>query len=65
LEGFCNSPNYFEKLQKNLFVAIRQLGPPAFFVTFIFAKRLWDPLIKILHTLHALRLSLPNKIENP
>jgi hypothetical protein len=40
---------------------IRQLGPPTFFVTFTFVERLWDPLIKVLHTLHALRLNLSNK----
>jgi hypothetical protein len=42
---------------------IRQLGPLTFFVTFTFVKRLWDPLIKALHTLHALRLNHPNHIE--
>jgi len=43
---------------------IRQFSPPTFFVIFIFVKRLWDPFIKILHTLHASRLNLPNKIED-
>jgi len=42
----------------------RQLGPPMFFVTFTFVKRLWEPFIKALHTLHASRLSLSNKIED-
>ncbi len=49
---------------KNLFVMIQQLGPPTFFVTFTSAERLWDPFIKVLHTLHASKLNLPNKIED-
>jgi hypothetical protein len=44
---------------------IQQLGPPTFFVTFTSTERLWDPLIKDLHTLHASKLNLPNKIKNP
>jgi hypothetical protein len=43
---------------------IQQLGPPTFFVTFTSAERLWDPFIKVLHTLHASKLNLPNKIED-
>jgi hypothetical protein len=43
---------------------IQQLGPPMFFVTFTYAKRLWDPFIKALHTLHASRLNFPNKIKD-
>jgi hypothetical protein len=43
---------------------IQQLGLPTIFVTFTFAKKLWDLLIKTLHTLHASRLNLPNKIED-
>jgi hypothetical protein len=43
---------------------IQQLGLPTFFVTFTSAERLWDPFIEVLHTLHASRLNLPNKIEN-
>jgi hypothetical protein len=43
---------------------IQQLGPPPLFVTFTFAERLWDPFIKTLHTLHASKLNLPNKIED-
>ncbi len=42
---------------------IRQLGLP-FFVTFTYTKRLWDPFINALHTLHAKKLNLSNKIEN-
>ncbi len=30
-----------------------QLSLPTFFVIFTFAQRLWDPIIKVLHTLHA------------
>ncbi len=44
---------------------IRQLGPSTFFVTFTSVERLWDPLIKTLHTLlQVLKLNLPNKIED-
>jgi hypothetical protein len=64
MEGVHNSPNYYERLRKNLFAMIQQLGPPMFFVTFTFAERLWDPLIKALHTLHASRLNLLNKIKD-
>jgi hypothetical protein len=40
------------------------LALQTFFITFTFAKRLWDPFIKALHTLHAKNLNLLNKIEN-
>jgi hypothetical protein len=43
---------------------IRQLGPLTFFFTFLFIEKLWNVLIKVLHTLHASRLNLPNKIED-
>jgi hypothetical protein len=43
---------------------IKQLGPPTFFVTFTYIKRLWDPFIKALHTLHASKLNFPNKIKD-
>jgi len=42
---------------------IQQLDLPTFFVIFTYAERLWDPLNKTLHTLHALRLNFLNKIE--
>jgi hypothetical protein len=42
----------------------RQFGLPMFFFTFTSTKRIWDPLIKVLHTIHALRLNLLNKIED-
>jgi hypothetical protein len=43
---------------------IQQFGLPTFFITFTSTKRLWDPFIKILHTLRASKLNLPNKIED-
>jgi hypothetical protein len=43
---------------------IKQLGPPTFFVIFTFVERLWDLLTRALHTLHASKLNLPNKIED-
>ncbi len=64
LEGLHNSIDYFEKLQKNLFIMIRQLSPPTFFIIFTSTKRLWDPFTKALHTLHVSKLNLPNKIKN-
>jgi len=65
LQCLCNSLDYFERLQKNLCRMIRQLGPSTFFVTFTSVERLWDPLIKTLHTLlHVLKLNLLNKIED-
>jgi hypothetical protein len=64
LESLCNLPDYFERLRKKLFVMIQQLGPPTIIVTFTSAKRLWDPLIKVLHTLHVSKLNLLNKIED-
>jgi len=64
LEGLHSSPDYLESLGKKLFVMIQQLSPPMFFVTFTYTEKLWDPFIKALHTLHASRLNLPNKIED-
>jgi hypothetical protein len=43
---------------------IGQFGLPTFFVTFTYVERLWDPLIRALHTLHASRLNLLNKIKD-
>jgi hypothetical protein len=42
----------------------RQLNLPTFFVTFTYVERLWGPLIKSLHTLHASRLNFLNKIKD-
>jgi len=61
LEGLRNSCDYFERLSKKIFVMIQQLRPPMFFIIFTSTKRLWDLLIKVLHTLHASKLNLPNK----
>jgi hypothetical protein len=49
---------------KTLFAMIRQFGLLMFFVIFTSDERLWDPLIRTLHTLHASKLNLPNKIKN-
>jgi hypothetical protein len=43
---------------------IRQIGPPTFFVIFTPVEKLWDLVIKALHTLHAEKLNLLNKIKN-
>jgi hypothetical protein len=43
---------------------IRQIDPPTFFVIFMSTKKLWDLVIKALHTLHVEKLNLPNKNEN-
>jgi hypothetical protein len=63
LQGLSISLDYFERLQKKLFIIIKQLGLSTFFIIFTFIERLWDLFIKTLHTLHALRLNLPNKIR--
>jgi hypothetical protein len=61
LKSLRNPPNCLKRLQKTLFVMIQQLGPPMFFITFTFAKRLWDHFIKVLHTLHVSKSNLLNK----
>jgi len=43
---------------------IQQLGPSMFFMTFTLTERLWDSLIKVLHTLHASKFNLLNKIKD-
>jgi hypothetical protein len=63
LECLSNSPNYF-KLQKYIFAMIQQLGFLTSFITFNFAKTLWDHFIKALHTFHARKLNIPNKLKN-
>jgi hypothetical protein len=63
LEGLRNSPNYFQRLRKKLFAIIR-LSLLTFFFTFTYIKRLWDLLIKSLHTLHASKLNLSTKIKD-
>jgi len=60
----CTSLDYFKILRKNLFAIIKQISPPTCFVTFTSIKRLWDPLIKALHTLHVKKLNLLDKIED-
>jgi hypothetical protein len=42
---------------------IWQLGLLTSFVTFNFAETLWDPFIKALHTLHARKLNISNKLK--
>ncbi len=64
MKGLHNSPDYFRRLRKKLFVMIQQFNPPTFFIIFTFVKRLWDPFIKVLHALHASKLNIPNKIED-
>jgi hypothetical protein len=49
---------------KKIFAMIQQFGLPIFFITFTSTKSLWDPFIKIFHTLHVSKLNLPNKIED-
>ncbi len=48
---------------KKIFAMIRQIGVPTFFVIITLAEKLWDLVIKALHTLHAEKLNLSNKIE--
>jgi len=63
LEGLRNSSNYFQRLRKKLFAIIR-LSLLTFFFTFTSIKRLWDLLIKSLHTLHVSKLNLSTKIKD-
>lgn len=51
-ENLRTSPDFKEKLKKNLFVMIRRLGTPTFFVTFSTAERLWTDLIACLQALN-------------
>jgi hypothetical protein len=37
---------------------------PTFFVISTFAKKLWDPFVKALHTLHAKKFNLLDKIPS-
>ncbi len=43
---------------------IKQLGPSTFFVILTFVERLWDLLIKALHTLYVSKLNFSNEIED-
>jgi hypothetical protein len=64
LQALRTSPYYLEGLRKNLFAMIRQLGPPTFFVTLTSAEKLWEPLIKALHSLHSKRLNMLDNFED-
>jgi hypothetical protein len=48
LSSIRGSPPYFEKLSKDLFAMIRQLGPATFFLTLSAAETKWLHLLKIL-----------------
>ncbi len=63
MEGLRNSSNYFQRLRKKLFAIIR-LSLLTFFFTLTSIKRLWDLLIKSLHTLHVSKLNLSTKIKD-
>jgi hypothetical protein len=60
LEGFCNSLDYFERLQKNLLAMIQKLGPSTFFVIFTSTKKLWDPFKLSMYTKHPKILMFKN-----
>jgi len=45
-------PNYLNHLWKEVFVMIKQFGPPTFLVTFIISVNNWSILMKILKDLH-------------
>jgi hypothetical protein len=67
--GYCDLEDLqftwlFWKVIKNLFGMIWQLSLSMFFVTFTSIEKLWDLFVKVLHTLHAPRLNLPNKIKD-
>jgi hypothetical protein len=48
------SPDYLDRLRKNVFAMIRQLGPPAFFVTFTIGVNNWPELVQTLEELYAI-----------
>jgi hypothetical protein len=54
-----NSHDYFERLSKNLFAIIWQLGPPTFFATFTSIQRLWDHFIKIFAHITCYKIKFP------
>jgi hypothetical protein len=43
---------------------IRQLDPLTFLITFTFVKRLGQPIVKALYTLHVKKLNLLNKMKH-
>jgi hypothetical protein len=45
------SPDYLDRLHKNVFAMIRQLGPPTFFVTFTTGVNNWPELVQTLEDL--------------
>jgi len=58
LSRLCTSPDYLSQLRKDVFVMIRQLGPPTFFVTFTSVESKWLPLLKCLYDLNSKKLGL-------
>jgi hypothetical protein len=46
------SPDYLDRLRKNVFAMIRQLGPPTFFVTFTTGVNNWPELVQTLEDLY-------------
>ena len=48
IRALKGSPPYFEKIKKNLFAMIRQLGPATLFCSFSSAETNWNHLLKIL-----------------
>lgn len=48
LKSLRGSPPYFEKVKKDLFAMIRQLGPATLFCSFSSAETQWTHLLRIL-----------------
>ena len=50
-KNICISLNYLQQIKNNIFVMIRQVGPPTFFFTFTSAEHEWMPLVNSLSEL--------------
>ena len=48
LRTIRTSPDYLQQLCKKIYVMIRQLGPPTFFVSFSSVEHRWQPLVNAL-----------------
>lgn len=46
------SPAYWEKIKRNVFALIRQLGQPTLFVTLTSAEKRWPELLQVLYKYH-------------
>ena len=64
LRALCGSPPYFEKVKKDIFAMIRQLGPATLFCSFSSAETQWIHLLRILGKLVDDKEYSDNELEN-